>query len=229
MASLGTVARNMYKLYKEMIEEAFGDDGCDQTLSENHGYPVQAHHCISCSVIAEMMAGDMARLAEESGYDVNNGNNGIALPAYFGHMRKESKQRHRGAHWDKYYKNVEKKLKPVYDEYKDSKPCKDPEARKNILGALTAVENEIKANIQNRVWWLYDWSQALYDGDYRDEGVGNLNSNRARDGSSTAGEQWLDDYAGRAKRRHEVKSGKTAVRSKWYSSYGYPVPNNPNA
>ena len=222
--AVGTVVRHMYTLYKEMIEEAFGDDGCDQTLSQNHGYPVQAHHCISCSVIGEMRKRDMARLAKESGYDVNNGNNGIALPAYFGHMRRDDKQRHRGGHWDTYYKNVEKTLDPIYEDYKDTKPCKDPVARKNILGDLTSAENSIRSKLEKRTWWLYDWSKDLWNGDYRDEGAGNLNSGRAREGSSTAGQQWLTDYAGQVKRRHEVPGGKKKLRTKWYSGYGYPVP-----
>jgi hypothetical protein len=214
----------MYTLYKEMIESAFGDDGCDQTLSQNHGYPVQAHHCISCSVMADLEAGDMARLAEEAGYDINNGSNGIALPAYFGHMRKESKQRHRGGHWDKYYKNVEETLQPIYDKHKKAKPCSDPEARKNILGDLKSAENKIKVKLTKRTWWLYEWSQQLYNGDYRDEGAGNLNSGRARETSSTAGLQWLSDYAGTIKRRHEIKGGKILVRTQWYNKHGYPAP-----
>ena len=223
MAS-GTVARHMYTLYKEMIEECFGDDGCDMTLSENHGYPVQAHHCISCSVISEIHSRDMARLAEESGYDVNNGNNGIALPAYFGHQRKETRQRHRGGHWDTYYKNVEKTLNPIYEKYKATKPCKDEEARKKILGALQTAENKIKGKLIDRTWWLYDWSKSLWSGDYRDEGTGNLNSARKRDGSSTTGQQWLIDTAGDIKRRYEEKGGKKTVREKWYDDNGYPVP-----
>jgi hypothetical protein len=229
MPTVGTVARHMYTLYKEMIDEGFGDDGCDLTLSQNHGYPVQAHHCISCSVMAALEGGDMARLAEESGYDINNGNNGIALPAYFGHMRKESRQRHRGGHWDKYYKNVEKTIQPIYDKFKNTKPCSDPEARKNILGELKSAEDDIKAKLMKRTWWLYDWSQQLYNGDYRDEGAGNLNSGRAREGSSTSGLQWLTDYAGQVKRRHQVKSGKESVRTTWYTNYGYPAPDSPTA
>src|SRR3954453_21221099 len=129
MPGEGEVARQMYTLYKEMIESAFGKAGLDQTLSLNVGYTVQAHHCICCSVIAGMRAGDMGRLAIGSDYDVNNGHNGIALPAYFGHMRKDNKQRHRGGHWDDYYEKVEQKLDPIYDKYKSTKPCTDPEAR----------------------------------------------------------------------------------------------------
>jgi hypothetical protein len=225
MATAGTVARHMYTLYKEMIDDAFGDDGCDATLSANTGYPVQAHHCISCSVMADHEGGDMARLAEEAGYDINNGNNGIALPAYFGHMRKESKQRHRGGHWDEYYKNVKKTLDPIYVKHKDAKPCTDPVARKNILGDLQAAENKIKGKLVNRTWWLYDWSEQLYDGDYRDEGAGNMKSARAREGSSSSGLQWLSDYAGpQVKRRHEIKSGNKSMLRRWYTKYGYPVP-----
>ena len=67
----GNVARSMYTLYKEMIDDLFGDDGCDMTLSENHGYPVQAHHCISCSVMAKTAGGKLATLAKKSGYDIN--------------------------------------------------------------------------------------------------------------------------------------------------------------
>ena len=221
----GNVERHMYTLYKEMIEDGFGDDGLDQTLSENVGYPVQAHHCISCSVMAAVEGGKLARLAEEAGYDINNGNNGVALPAYFGHTRKDNLQRHRGGHWDKYYQNVEKKLQPIYDEHKGSKPCSDPAARKNILGDLQAAEDFIKDKLLSRKWWLYDWSQDLYDGDYRDEGAGNLKSGRKRDGSSTSGQQWLADYKGnQVKRRHKSLGSKNQLLSSWYKKYGYPVP-----
>lgn len=222
----GTVTRHMYTLYKEMIGDAFGDDGCDATLSANTGYAVQAHHCISCSVMADHQAGDMARLAEESGYDINSGNNGVALPAYFGHMRKHDKQRHRGGHWDEYYKNVDKELAKIYKTHKNAKPCSDPEARKNILADLKSAEDKIKAKLMDHKWWLYEWSEDLYNGDYRDEGAGAMNSARDREGSSTAGLQWLTDYAGpKAKRRHSVKAGKSNLLAAWYSAkYGYPVP-----
>jgi len=227
MPITGVTSRHMYTLYKQMIELLFGNDGCDPTLSANMGYPVQAHHCISCSVMEGYEGGALAKLARDSGYDINNGGNGIALPAYFGHMRKGSKQRHRGGHWDRYYKAVENELKPIYMNYEDAKPCQDPEARKNILGELQAVEKSLKGQLENKTLWLYDWSESLYNGDYRDEGTGEMMSSRTREGSSTSGLQWLKDFSGaQAKRRHESKQGHKSVLSSWYASYGYPVPDN---
>jgi hypothetical protein len=225
----GRTTRHMYTMYKSMIEEGFGDDGCDETLSQNHGYPVQAHHLISCSVMAALEGGKLARLAEKSGYDINRASNGIALPAYFGHMRKDNKQRHRGGHWETYYTNVKKQLDPIYEEHEDADPCKNEKDRKSILNALKGAEDTIRGKLEKRTWWLYDWSQQLYDGDYRDEGAGNLNSARTREGSSTAGLQWLGDYPKPdVRRRHELKGQgakrKAHVRTKWYEGYGYPVP-----
>jgi A nuclease family of the HNH/ENDO VII superfamily with conserved AHH len=225
----GTVVRHMYTMYKDLIEAAFGKSGLDQTLSQNIGYAVQAHHCLSCSVLQDMQGGDMRRLAEESNYDVNRGSNGIALPAYFGHTRKHNLQRHRGGHWEDYYTAVREKLDPIYDKYKDTKPCKDPEARKNILGDLTTAEGEIKGKLEAPSLWLYAWSESLYNGDYRDEGATNLASPRDREGSSSAGTEWLN--AGHTvKRRHQVVNGLPVLLSDWYSKkYGYPVPGGPTS
>src|SRR4051794_34997314 len=101
--ALGNTARHMYTMYKEMKEGSFPGHDPEDTLSELHGYSVQAHHLISCSVMAALESGKMAKLAEESKYDINNRNNGISLPAYFGHQKKDNLPRHRGGHWDDYY------------------------------------------------------------------------------------------------------------------------------
>jgi hypothetical protein len=220
----GTVVRKMYTMYKGLLDD-LGESGCDTTLSKSMGYSVQAHHCISCSVMAEHQGGKLAKLAEDSGYDINTASNGIALPAYFGHSRKDNLQRHRGGHWQTYYDYVDKKLAGVYKEYKNADPCNDPEDAADILGALQAVESDIHAKLKNRKLWLYDWSEDLWNADYRDEGTGNMNSGRNREGSSAAGSQWIVDFpAASHRRRHTVSGSKKSVRNAWYASYGYPVP-----
>lgn len=224
MPGEGTVERAMYTLYKDMNEE-FGDDGCDLTLSENMGYAVQAHHCISCSVIQELHSRDLARLAVDSDYDINNGNNGVALPAYFGHMKHDDRQRHRGGHWDDYYDAVADELNPLYEKYKKTDPCKDATARKNIKAALEAVENRIKKRLLKPSLWLYEWSEKLYNADYRDEGCGNMRAAGDRDGSSSSGLEWIATYGSTIKRRHALSGGRPALLTDWYTKkYGYPAP-----
>jgi hypothetical protein len=226
----GLDLRSMYTLYKEMKEAGF-PDGLDETLSENHGYPVQAHHLICCSVMEQLEGGKMAKLAIASGYDINNGNNGIALPAYFGHQRKETLPRHRGGHWDDYYKKVKTELAKVYKDHKDDKPCNNKTVQDNIKGDLTDLEDLIRTKLTKRQWWLYDWSEELWSKDYRDEGATNMKSPRKRDGSSSSGQQWAATaFPGGVKRRHKVTGSQTILLSDWYSKkYGYPEPGGPTS
>ena len=229
----GTVVRHMYTLYKEMMEQSFGEDECEPTLSLNHGYPVQAHHLISCSVMQKLEDGDMARLAEDSEYDINNGHNGLALPAYFGHQRREDKVRHRGGHWEDYYEKVRTELAKVYKRHKNKKPCEDEKARESIKGDLFDLETLIKKKLEKPTWWLYDWSQKLWKADYRDEGAGAgaMRSSGDRETSSSAGEDWIAKFpAGQVRRRHKVVNGKPVLLDSWYEDkYGYPVPGSPTA
>lgn len=224
----GTTARKMYRLHKGLMqesEEMLGEDGCDQTLSQYWGYPLQAHHCISCSVMSKLEKRKLAKKAEQSGYDINGRNNGIALPAYFGHQMLNKEMRHRGGHWDEYYDNVKKKLLPIYKKYKDKDLCENKKNQKNILADLQSAENDIKSKLKNKKWWLYDWSDNLYNGDYRDEGDTNLRSARKREGASETGESWFKKYgSAKIKRRYKVSKGKEKVRTEWYGNYGYPVP-----
>jgi hypothetical protein len=225
----GLDLRHMYTLYKEMKEAGFGS-GLDETLSELHGYSVQAHHLISCSVMEKLEKGKMARLAIASGYDINNGNNGIALPAYFGHQRKDDLPRHRGGHWDDYYDKVKTELAKVYKQHKDADPCNNPTEAANIKGDLTDLEDLVRGKLTKRTWWLYDWSKDLWKGDYRDEGPSNMKSSRKRDGSSSSGQQWLTAFAGGIRRRHTIKNSKPVHLKDWYTKkYGYPDPGSPTA
>lgn len=225
----GTTTRKMYTLYKGLMRESedmIGVDGCDMTLSQYWGYPLQAHHCISCSVMNSLEQGKLSKLAESAGYDINNANNGIALPAYFGHQWFNEEQRHRGGHQNSYYEYVEKLLSPLYDQYKNKNLCTDEKARKNILSDLEKIEDNIKSKLENKRLWLYEWSEQLYNGDYRDEGATNLNSSRNREGSSTTGLDWLKVYgSSTVKRRYSVDTdGRKKIRTAWYQKYGYPVP-----
>ncbi len=225
--TVGTVIRNMYTLKSQMMAEleSTTDDGSDDTLSLRIGYKVQAHHCISCSVMQSVNKKQVAKLAKQSGYDINNVNNGLALPKYFGHMTIHDLQRHSGGHSDEYYGHVEAELKDFHLAFEGA-DCKDKETRENILGALEAIENKIRQMLTGKSpsWWLYAWSKDLYNGDYRDEGLGNLNSPRPRDTSSESGLQWLGDYKGQIRRRFLVEKGRNKVRKSFYVDEGYPVP-----
>lgn len=226
----GSILRNMYKLKSELGDEEDWDDDEDETLSDAVGYAVQAHHCISCSIIGEKKYKKLADWAIASDYDINRGNNGIALPAYFGHMRVENKQRHRGGHDEIYYNKVREELDALLEDLDGVDPCKNAKDRASVLGALTGAENRLKAGLKNRSIWLYDWSQKLWSKDYRDEGGTNMASGRRREGSYSSGMQWVDNFAGgQVRRRHAVARSpkgrqKKVLLAKWYSSYGYPVP-----
>jgi hypothetical protein len=223
----------MYTMKKE-LKEALDEDGegTSETLSEAMGYPVQAHHLISCSVMDKFEKGKLRDLAKASGYDINSGNNGIALPAYFGHQRKDNKVRHRGGHWEDYYEKVRKELAKVYTDYEGTNPCDlEEEDRENIRGALQARENFIRRSLNAKnSWWLYPWSEELWTKDYRDEGPATMNSSRKREGSYSAGEEWATKYTGRQiKRRHRIVRDKPVVRSEWYDKYDYPAPKTPTS
>lgn len=217
----GNILRNQATLNRGGIENEFGDDGCDKTASERYGHPVQAHHCISCSVMQQHQGGATGQLAIKSGYDINNGANNIFLPAKFGHMRINDQQRHRGGHCDEYYDYIRKKLDPIYKKYKDTDPCTDPEARKSILGALTSLQSTIKSALSGKKVWLYEWSETLYNEDYREEGPGDLKTDTQQPGSE-AGLAWANIYKKGIPRRKLMKNGK--LKNPWYSAKGFPVP-----
>lgn len=218
----GTTARKQAKLVKEGVAEEFGDDGNDLTASMRHGYPVQAHHCICCSVMQKNNDTKMAKLAIDSGYDINNGKNCIFLPAKFGHMRRGNKQRHRGGHYKKYYDYVDSRLSKIYKNHKDKKPCEDPKARADILGDLMSLQSTIYSHLDSRKVWLYAWSEKLYNEDYREEGAGDLTAANQQT-SSTAGLAWADRYPSGSTRR-KVQIDGESLRVQWYIAKGFPVP-----
>ena len=226
----GSVERYMYKLKSELGEnENWNDD--DETLSDAVGYAVQAHHCISCSVMNEPKYAQLADWAEISDYDINSEYNGIALPAYFGHTRKENKQRHRGGHDKIYYEKVQEELNKVLKELKGVDPCKNAKDREDVLAALKGAGERIRAGLKQRKIWLYDWSAKLYNADYRDEGATALhNPTRKREGSYSAGMEWAGKFGGgQVKRRHSIETTRKGKERKvlaraWYAKYGYPAP-----
>lgn len=201
-------------------------------VSPNGGIPDQAHHLLSSNVVIsldeefEQTGTAGLKLAFASGYQLNAAPNGILLPTHFGHQMKVNLQRHCGNHYKKYYKNVENVLRPIYVAYQNQDVCNDP-ARSNLHKAFTGAENTVRSNIRSRVWWLYEWSQPLWDHDYRDEGTGNLYLNRPPDIEAATGLQWLKDKQGGIKRRYtKRKGGGNIVKTKWYSNYSYPSPSS---
>ena len=168
-------------------------------------------------------------LAERATYDVNRGSNGILLPTFYGHQKHPNLQRHRGGHSKKLYNKVKDLVEPIYEEYEDENPCDDPLARKNILGDLTGAENTARSNIESIAWELYKHSKRLFDGDYRDEGLGELSLDQPPITNKASGVRWLRDKANDIKRRYKIVNGKEVVKTEFYSDEGYPVPANPRA
>jgi hypothetical protein len=215
----GSIARSNYKLKKGLGATL------DRSLSKKAGYPLQAHHLISCSVMGMPDFARVAKWAKAAGYDINRKTNGIAMPANFGHTRKKKLQRHNGGHDDIYYKKVRAELQKILDDVVDAKPCPNDQDKKDILAALTSAENRIRRNLAQRNFWLYDWSEELWEADYRDEGAGNLANPYGRERAYAAGIQWNADYPrGGLRRRHEVVGSQAVLRDAWYNRYGYPLP-----
>lgn len=206
-----------------------------------HGkVPVQAHHLLSSNVVVgldakyEFLPANKAlpqKLADAAGYLLNEAPNGLLLPYHFGHQMKLHLQRHCGDHFDEYYDNVRSVLEPTYQHYKTKDVCPGTPANTSFLQALKNAETTVKGNLSGDppTWWLYEWSQPLWDNDYRDEGTGNLYLNRPPDISYKAGLAWVDDKVskGEIKRRYKKKRGsKNAyeVKKGWYRSHTYPPP-----
>lgn len=224
MSGKGSVARNQSKLVKEGIKDEYGEDGLDLTASKRKGYPVQAHHCVCCSVIQKNNSGKLATLAVKSGYDVNNGKNNIFLPAKFGHMRKNNEQRHRGGHCQDYYNYVDAKLTKIYNKHQNAKPCPGNQDAKDILSDLMTCQDGIYSKLESRKLWLYGWSEELYNEDYREEGSSALTSSNQK-GSSVGGIAWVETYPKGNNPRRKLGGNNQLLKS-WYSTKGFPVPGN---
>jgi hypothetical protein len=203
-------------------------------VKPNGKIPDQAHHLLSSSVVIELDYEYRSRakklMANAAGYQLNAASNGIPLPTHFGHQKKLDRQRHRGNHYDKYYADVKGLLRPVYDKFETLNVCKEPTSSQ-FLAQFTDKENIVRSNIVSRAWWLYDWSQPLFDEDYRDEGTGNLYLNRPPDTSQEVGMQWLTDKADDIKRRYTYKivggTKQIVVNEDWYRENTYPAPTSP--
>lgn len=141
-------------------------------------------------------------------------------------MRLNNEQRHSGGHWEKYYEYVAKKLDPLYKKYKDTNPCNDEKAKKGIYDRLMSIQIEIFNDLFDKKVWLYEWSEKLYNEDYREEGSGDLTMDN-RQGSSSAGVEWVRDYPKGNPRRKHFKNGN--LKEKWYESKGFPVPSSVSA
>jgi hypothetical protein len=199
-----------------------------QPDSGPNDYPDQAHHLLSSNVIIKLEA-KYADLAHNSGYDLNRGSNGLLMPAFYGHQKHPNLQRHRGGHSKAFYGLVHDLVDPIYQVYKGKNPCEDEELKKKILGDLKGAEDEAKANLKSVDWELYSFSKALFDGDYRDEGVGDLSLDRPPFIGKASGKEWLVTKAAGLKRRYQGPDGKEVVKTEFYTGEGYPVPGDPRA
>lgn len=229
---MGTTTRCMSKLYSQLLKKYrkdFDNEDRSKTRSEFWGYPLQAHHLISCHVMQQYAGGELNNLVLKTEYDINEASNGLDLPAMFGHQMVNEEMRHVGNHdEDLYYAKVKSQLKTVYDKYKNKTPndiCKSETLKKNLKNDLHGREKHIRKMIENKKWWLYKWSKALYKGNYCDEGI-QLNSSRDPVYSYKAGVQWLNDFGGPGviKRRYWMSDGKPVLRKAWYEGHDYPVP-----
>ena len=197
-------------------------------VSPTGGIPDQAHHLLSSEIIIEF-ENKYNELADNSGYQLNGAANGIFLPTHFGHQMEVNLQRHCGYHWKIYMDNVRKLVRPIYERYKNKNTCKDP-AKTNFNNALSGAENAARSDVVSRAWWLYKWSKPLWDGDYRDEGTGNLYLNRPPDTSCKVGLQWLKNKQGDIKRRYTKRKrghkNVNVVNAEWYTNNTYPPPSS---
>lgn len=191
-------------------------------------YPDQAHHLLSSNVLIKLEK-EFGSLAENSEYDLNGASNGLLMPANYGHQKHPNLQRHRGGHSAEFYAKVRKRVVSIYELYEGADPCNDEKAKKNILGALTSAENDVKGWLKSADWELYSNSKVLFDRDYRDEGVGDLSIDRAPFTDKASALKWLEDKAVGLKRRYEGVTGKEEVKKQFYTNEGYPVPGDPRA
>jgi len=230
---MGRTTRSMSKMYSQLLKKYRKDydkKDLSKTRSKFWGYPLQAHHLISCHVMQENE--ELDELVLKTEYDINEASNGLDLPAKFGHQMVNEEMRHAGNHDDKfYYEKVRSQLKNVYEKYKNKTPddiCNSKTLRKNLKNDLHRKEKYIRKMVENKKWWLYAWSEELYKGNYCDEGITNLNSSRDRECSAEIGKKWLGKFGhGVIKRRYWMSDGKPVVRKGWYEKkYGYPVPKN---
>src|SRR5262249_43470327 len=104
----------------------------------------------------------------------------------------------------------------------------------NFNLALGGAENIARSKLTGKKWWLNEWSEPLWNGDYRDEGTGNLDVTRGPDTSADAGMEWLEQTKkpGAIKRRciKQIIGNQIVfvVNNAWYSTYQYgPVPASP--
>lgn len=224
---MSTLYSGLMKKYRKMID----DQGQCKTRSQFWEYSLQAHHLISCSVMQKYEKGKLNKLVLKTEYDINEASNGLDLPSKFGHQMINEEMRHCGSHDDElYYEKVRSQLKKVYDKYKNKTPkdiCNSEKLKKNLKNDLHGREKHIRKMIENKKWWLYKWSEALYKGNYCDEGITNLNSSRPRECSAEIGIKWVGKFgSGVIKRRYKMYGGKPVVRKGWYEQYDYPVPKN---
>lgn len=140
-------------------------------------------------------------------------------------MRLNNEQRHSGGHSEQYYTYVRKKLDSLYKKYKDTNPCKDKKAKKGINDGLMSIQITIFNDLVDRKVWLYEWSEELYNEDYREEGPGDLTMDN-RQGDSKAGLAWVKQHKGKPRRKH-FKNGN--LMKAWYVSKGFPVPSSVSA
>jgi len=199
-----------------------------QSSGGQNGYPDQAHHLLCSNVILKLEA-KYDDLAEKAGYNINRRSNGLLMPAYYGHQKLPGLQRHRGGHSRKLYKKVRQLLEPIYDEYYKPNPCENEEAKKEIIGELTEAESYAKDLLRDLDWELYKHSKRLFDGDYRDEGFGEMSLDQPPITNKASGVKWLRDNANTVKRRYKIINGIEVINAKFYDDEGYPVPGDPRS
>ncbi|GJM34482.1 MAG: hypothetical protein DHS20C18_34830 [Saprospiraceae bacterium] len=124
----------------------------DRRIKGKVGDGMQAHHLISCSVANSSV---LANAAAESGYDINNANNGILLPSSRGKWEQVKKDRgnplplHLGDHIESYYEEVRTLLQAQEDQARGAIGTDKAWTDKKLLSRMAFVEEKMASKLIN--------------------------------------------------------------------------------
>jgi hypothetical protein len=136
--SPGSLERNQYKL-RQQIEGGVPE-----------GY--EAHHLIP---INEAKSSTALPEAAKVGYDINNGNNGIALPKDEAEAKKTGKPLHRGNPSPEYKDFVTDLLQELDDDYIAAKQDGEPWSKDELLKQAHQVEDTIRKALTQRKVFIH--------------------------------------------------------------------------
>ncbi|MBL7816711.1 MAG: DUF4157 domain-containing protein [Saprospiraceae bacterium] len=123
----------------------------DRRIGGKRGDKMQAHHAISCSVASPL---NIMKAASESGYDINNSNNGILLPSSDRKWSALDRRGtplplHRGPHTLEYYEAVSDLLLKLQQNAESKKDKPDAFTESVLLSEIAKIENKLKSKISS--------------------------------------------------------------------------------